>query len=284
MSQTLQSFFNFAQQKLSAIYAEQEARSIVQLLLCNVLNIYKSDIYVNKEKMLSNAEIERLTLALNELEKSKPIQYVLGSTEFCGLPFAVNENVLIPRPETEELVEWILNICNNQTLRVLDVGTGSGCIAVVLKKKIPQAEVTAYDISEYALAVARENALKNGVNIAFERIDILAAQNLQVQKFDVVVSNPPYVCASEKEEMNNNVLCYEPHLALFVQDSEPLLFYNAIANFALLNLNKKGFLFFEVNKNFGQQIVEMLQQKGFVNVELRDDMNGNPRMIRAQHA
>ncbi|MDR1226095.1 MAG: peptide chain release factor N(5)-glutamine methyltransferase [Prevotellaceae bacterium] len=289
MSQTLQKFLNFARQKLSNIYVEQEAFSVAQLLLIDMLNISKSELYANKERMLTGQEVDRLTHAITELEKSKPVQYVLGKTEFYGLPFAVNESVLIPRQETEELVDWIVSSfkfrVSNSKFQILDIGTGSGSIAVALAKNLSQAQVTAYDISERALEVAKQNAKQNDVNITFEPYDILNYQSSIVNyKFDVIVSNPPYVCESEKMEMNSNVLQYEPHLALFVDDSNPLAFYNAIADFALLNLRTKGFLFFEINRNFSSQAVDMLQQKGFVNVELRNDINGNPRMIRTQYA
>jgi release factor glutamine methyltransferase len=228
------------------------------------------------------------------LKKEKPIQYILGETEFYGLPFLVNVNTLIPRPETEELVEWIIKSTNYEIqstkLRILDIGTGSGCIAISLAKNIPNAEVSAIDVSEKALATAKKNAEINKIVVNFINVDILKindlaelpTSNFQLPtQFDIIVSNPPYVRNLEKAEIKPNVLEYEPHLALFVEDTDALLFYRKIANLAKENLSENGQLFFEINQYLGKETVELLEDLGFKNIELKKDIYGNDRMIRS---
>jgi release factor glutamine methyltransferase len=239
-------------------------------------------------------QLLRWESVLAELKKEKPIQYILGETEFYGLPFLVNENTLIPRPETEELVEWIIKSTNYEILstklRILDIGTGSGCIAISLAKNITNAEVSAIDISEKALATAKKNAEINKVEVSFINIDILKindlaelpTSNFQLPtQFDIIVSNPPYVRNLEKAEIKPNVLEYEPHLALFVEDTDALLFYRKIADLAKENLSENGMLFFEINQYLGKETVELLENLGFKNIELKKDIYGNDRMIRS---
>ena len=189
--------------------------------------------------------------------------------------------MLIPRPETEELVQWVLESAENKPMKILDIGTGSGCIAVTLAKKLPSAEVHAWDISEDALKVARRNAERNGVKVIFSKRDMLL-EPVSDEKFDIIVSNPPYVTEVEKTEMQENVLNFEPHLALFVPDDNALVFYEKIADFALTNLNKGGQLFFEINRAKGADIARLLEEKGFKNIELRKDISGNERMVMAE--
>jgi release factor glutamine methyltransferase len=239
-------------------------------------------------------QLLRWESVLSELKKEKPIQYILGETEFYGLPFLVNENTLIPRPETEELVEWIIKSTKYEIqstkLRILDIGTGSGCIAISLAKNFPNAEVSAIDVSEKALATAKKNAEINKVEVDFINVDILKindlvelpTSNFQLPtQFDIIVSNPPYVRNLEKAEIKSNVLEYEPHLALFVEDTDALLFYRKIAQLAQQNLSENGKLFFEINQYLGKETVELLEDLGFKNIELKKDIYGNDRMIRS---
>lgn len=213
-----------------------------------------------------------------------PIQYLLGKTSFYGLDFEVNENVLIPRPETEELVDWILESqkskAESRKLKILDIGTGSGCIAVSLAKNLSDAKVFAIDVSEKALATAKKNAEINAVEITFISQNILETQDLG-QKFDIIVSNPPYVRHLEKEEIKKNVLDNEPHLALFVEDNDALIFYRKIAELAQKNLSSSGQLYFEINQYLGKEMIELLETMNFKNVELRKDIYGNDRMTRS---
>jgi release factor glutamine methyltransferase len=220
---------------------------------------------------------------LARLKKSEPLQYVLGWTEFYGIPFVVDSRVLIPRPETEELVDWIAGDNDSGQIRLLDIGTGSGCIAVSLAKLLPQALVEAWDVSPDALAVACHNAKENGVYVLFREVDVLVQQVADVnQKFNILVSNPPYVMNSEKKQMHGNVLDHEPHLALFVEDSDPLLFYRRIAELGTSLLVVGGTLYFEINAAKGHDMVEMLQKMGYVDVRLKQDLSGKDRMIRAK--
>ena len=225
-----------------------------------------------------------LNSTLERLKNEEPIQYIIGTTEFYGFPFLVDKNTLIPRPETEELVEWILleveKIKNPKPLHLLDIGTGTGCIPISLAKNLPTANISAIDVSKNALKIASKNAKENNVNVDFIEIDILETETLNKQ-FDIIISNPPYVRELEKVEIQNNVLQNEPHLALFVSDDNPLIFYNKIADLAKQHLTKDGLLFFEINQYLGEETVKILSEKGFKNIELRKDMSGNDRMIRA---
>ena len=230
----------------------------------------------------SEDEIQIWNEILDKLKLEIPIQYILGITHFYGSEFNVNENVLIPRPETEELVEWIISSAVNmpkfKNLKILDIGTGSGCIAISLVKNIPNAEVFAIDISDNALATAKENADLNKVTVAFIQRNILETKDLE-QQFDIIVSNPPYVRNLEKAEIKRNVLENEPHLALFVEDNDALIFYRKIAELATKNLSAEGKLFFEINQYLGKETVELLEKMQFKNSELRKDIYGNDRMI-----
>ena len=267
--------------KLCDIYPENEIQALTRILLQEITGgqtpLFSSD----KSKQLNAQQEGRLDDILLRLQKSEPLQYVLGQTEFYGLPFYVNEDVLIPRPETEELVEWIASEFWNQPLRILDIGTGSGCIAVTLAKKLLQATVEAWDISSKALAVAERNAAINKVKVTFRQLDVLNESSKIRGKFDVIVSNPPYVMNAEKEEMHHNVLNYEPHLALFVEDNDPLLFYRKIAELGNRLLLPQGKLYFEINAAKGKETVALLQTLGYSNVELRKDLSGNDRMVAA---
>ncbi len=225
--------------------------------------------------------LTKLTDITKRLKAEEPLQYILGNTEFYGYNFEVNSNVLIPRPETEELITWIKESSSeNDNIKILDIGTGSGCIPITLKKEIPTAEVFALDISEKAIETAKKNAKNNNVDVTFLLHDILSEKELE-NTFDIIVSNPPYVRNLEKEEIKNNVLNNEPHLALFVEDDNPLIFYKRIADIAKTALNPNGLLFFEINQYLGNETKQMLEDKNFSNVILKRDLFGNNRMIKA---
>ena len=268
--------------ELLPFYDEMEAESFFYLILENQRQLRRIDLALNIDLVFSKEEILIWDAILEKLQLEIPIQYILGTTHFYGLEFNVNQNVLIPRPETEELVEWIIssavNIPKFKNIKILDIGTGSGCIAISLAKNIPNAQVSAIDISDKALATAKENADLNKVNITFIQRNILETTDLK-QQFDIIVSNPPYVRNLEKAEIKNNVLENEPHIALFVEDNDALIFYRKIAELATKNLPIEGKLFFEINQYLGKETVELLEKMHFKNIELRKDIYGNDRMI-----
>jgi release factor glutamine methyltransferase len=269
-------------EELSSIYDEMEAESFFYLILEHLHQLKRIDLALNPDFEISESDKVRWENIFTELKTQKPIQYILGETEFYGLKFIVDENVLIPRPETEELVELIVSNFKSQTskLRILDIGTGSGCIPISLKKNLPNAEVFAIDVSENALEIAKKNAKLNGVEVNFILKNILETNDLE-QQFDIIVSNPPYVRMLEKEEIKPNVLEFEPHLALFVEDNDALLFYRKIAQLAKKNLTENGSLFFEINQYLGKETVELLENLGFKNILLLKDIYGNDRMIES---
>ena len=268
---------------LQDIQDEQEIESFFFILTEYLHHLKRVDVALNPDFEISDAAIEKWNAILSELQQEKPIQYITGEAWFYGLRFEVNENTLIPRPETEELVEWIIESqkskVQSQKLEILDIGTGSGCIPISLKANLPQANVSAIDVSEQALEVAKRNAVSNNVEVNFIQANILEVEDLN-QHFDIVVSNPPYVRNLEKQEIKKNVLDYEPHLALFVEDTDALLFYRKIAQLALKNLSSNGLLFFEINQYLGNETVELLENLGFKNIELKKDVYGNDRMIK----
>ncbi|GHT08548.1 release factor glutamine methyltransferase [Bacteroidia bacterium] len=241
----------------------------------------------DKDTQLSANEVAEIEKIVGELKKNRPIQYILGETEFYGLKLAVDENVLIPRPETEELVDLILQGRKERGAgsRILDIATGSGCIAIALAKKMPDAAVYALDISEKALEVARQNAATNHVNVHFFQQDVLSSApytpHLTPCSFDTIVSNPPYIPLSEKGDMHANVLDYEPHEALFVPENEPLLFYERIADISRNLFCPYGQLFFEINARFGEEIVQMLCEKGYSDIQIIQDISKQNRFIQA---
>lgn len=232
---------------------------------------------LNDDLLVADEDVERVVVAVNRLQNSEPIQYVVGSCEFYGLSLEVDKSVLIPRPETEELIEWIRSKLASPT-SIVDICTGSGCIALALKSIYSMASVEGWDISKEALNVALRNSVTTSLPVLFKEIDVLN-NTIILEDVDLIVSNPPYVRDSEKSLMADNVLKYEPHLALFVEDSDPLIFYNRIAQIAKAGLAKGGFLFFEINEAFGDEVVALLAQLGFVDVELKRDMSGRERMV-----
>lgn len=268
-------------ENLKNLYPIEEIQIFYFMLLESYGNILKTDVLLNPDLKIDKALETNVLRAIDVLKKGKPIQYILGEAYFFSNRFLVDESVLIPRQETEELVAWIISeIPDNQPIHILDIGCGSGCISISLAKEKPQAKVTAIDISERALAVAQQNAHMNNVEISFKQQDILQTMSLS-EKYDVIVSNPPYVRICEKKEIHDNVLKYEPHLALFVSDEKPLIFYEKITELAKNALNIGGKLFFEINQYLGKETSQMIESKGFTSIELRNDLNGNPRMLKA---
>ena len=272
-------------QELTPVYDAGEAESFFYLLLENQKQLKRIDLALAPELIFSDAELLRWNAHLEQLKAEIPIQYIIGSTSFYGMDFTVNANVLIPRPETEELVEWIIKenaaTENANELKILDIGTGSGCIAIALAKNLPKALVFALDVSEKALAIAENNALKNNVAVTFLQQNILETADL-LQPFDIIISNPPYIRNLEKQEIKKNVLEHEPHLALFVADDNALVFYKKIALLAIKNGTANGQLFFEMNQYLGPETVALLEKLDFKNIQLRKDIYGNDRMIRAE--
>ena len=267
--------------ELSNYYPETEISAFFYLLIEYKLGLSRVELALNPSLLIEKNNLLFFENSLNQLKKQIPIQYIIGETEFYGLKFKVNSKVLIPRPETEELVEWIINNTpKNKEISILDIGTGSGCIAISLAKHTLNATVFAIDISEEALKIAKQNALINKVTIQFLKRDILQLKELPIN-FDIIVSNPPYVRELEKNTMQSNVLDNEPHFALFVKDTNPLLFYNKITKLASKYLNKNGNLYFEINQNLGKEMLELVQSYNFKNIELRKDFYEVDRMLKA---
>ena len=270
---------NKIEEGLANVYSDGEIKALTRIIATELLGVAQMAFYLKDDIVLTAEQEALLDNAIERLKKQEPIQYILGYSDFCGLRFKVTPATLIPRPETSELVEWIASEATG-TERILDIGTGSGCIAVSLAHKMPQSEVTAWDISTDALAIATENSKSNGQAVTFEQVDILAYEPTGEQ-FDIIVSNPPYIKENEKEAMHANVLDWEPHTALFVPDSDPLLFYRTIAEKGLDILKPGGRLYFEINRAHGKETMEMLAALGYTNIELRKDFADNERMIRA---
>ncbi|HEY0299576.1 MAG TPA: peptide chain release factor N(5)-glutamine methyltransferase [Arachidicoccus sp.] len=274
---------NLSAEKLKSIYNMRESSAMTDWLLEEVTGLKRIDRLVQKEKKLSDEQQDLLKKYLQQLLQHRPIQYVLGFTYFMGMKFFVDENVLIPRPETEELVDFIFETisANTSSVSVLDIGTGSGIIPVSIKNKFPAAQLSALDISSGALNISRQNAIQNRTEIHLYEIDFLNESEWgKLNLFDIIVSNPPYIRQTEKNSMEKNVLDYEPHSALFVPDEDPLLFYKKIVQFAQTHLNENGYLFFEINEAFGNEIVELLQENKFQNITLKKDFQQKDRMVK----
>lgn len=269
--------------RLAVVYSDGEAKAQARMLLEDKFGLSLADILCGGVGQLSADDTMWLERAVARIEQMEPIQYVLGEAWFCGRSFIVDESVLIPRPETEWLVERageVVSAMDVSSPRILDIGTGSGCIAVSLKKALPDAYVEAWDISEAALAIAKKNAKTLGADVAFRLRDALAAKDIDdsIQcKWDIIVSNPPYICDSERKDMEANVLEHEPATALFVPDADPLLFYKAIADYGKETLSQNGHLLFECNTRYAQATAEMMQEVGYEETEVADDCFGKPR-------
>jgi release factor glutamine methyltransferase len=283
-------FRDYFNKTLKKLYPTSEIDTFLFLLLEEYLNFKRIDVVLKSNFEISPEDLTLLKSSTKLLEQEVPIQYILGKTEFYGFPFILNKHVLIPRPETEELVTSVLNkisklerlhpIEKEKKLKILDIGTGSGCIPISLKRSLPFAEITAIDIANEALIIAQKNASLNKVNINFIQQNILKTTALD-DIYDIIISNPPYVRVSEKIEIKNNVLKNEPHLALFVEDNNPLIFYSKIAELAKSHLTKNGTLFFEINQYLGKETVELIKLKGFNKIQLKKDIFGHDRIIIA---
>ena len=272
---------NEIREALRGIYPDSEALSLAKMLLVEAFGFSTLELYGGKDKEISGNRRGDLDKMLSRLQKNEPIQYVLGKETFCGLNFEVDSNVLIPRPETRELVEWIVaDRKSSASSHILDIGTGSGCISISLAKFLQGSKVEAWDISQGALDVARRNAQRNGVEVLFRHQDVLDALPGGAI-YDVIVSNPPYIAEKEKLDMDANVLDWEPSTALFVPDADPLLFYRKIAELGLSMLKTGGALYFEINRSYGQETIRMLDALNYSQIELRKDEWGNDRMIKA---
>ena len=271
---------NYYCKQLCSIYDKDEANAMILILFNHYFNIDRVKIALEPQLRLSESEMLTFHFAVKDLLKNKPIQYIIGETEFCDLKFMVNESTLIPRPETSELVMKIVNrqqTTDNRQLSILDIGTGSECIAISLAKHLPNSNVYALDISEKALDVAKVNAINNNVNITFIHDDILSLKNKIETKFDIIVSNPPYVRELEKADMRENVLNWEPHNALFVSDNDPLIFYREILKFAKDYLKENGEIWFEINEFLGKEMTELCCEMGFSKIEIFEDFRGRER-------
>lgn len=269
---------------LRSYYSQGEAEELFWLVAEHITGQSRFQLKLNHSQGFSKEQEVAMGNILKELEEGKPFQYIVGEAWFYNQKYLVSEAVLIPRPETEELVDLILKENKSENLKILDIGTGSGCIPIALKTHLPAAQVFGIDISEDALKVAKANAGNLGQNVMFLRIDILNDVPVILpddQRFDIIVSNPPYITPEEKLAMHKNVLDYEPHLALFVDQDKPLIFYEAIVNFALTNLKRAGKLYFEINKTYGKEIVHLLAEKGFKSISVRRDLSGHDRMVSA---
>ena len=274
---------NIYHKELDTIYSKEEVDSFFYLVIEHYLELERFVLALKPQLVVTKTDEQPLFEALGQLKQEKPIQYILGSTQFMDLVFKVNENVLIPRPETEELVRWIIDdseLIENKEINILDIGTGSGCIAIALAKYLKNAKVDAMDISETALEVAQENARLNKVEVGFIQADIFKLEYLE-EKYDIIVSNPPYVRMLEKERMKPNVIENEPELALFVEDKDPLVYYRKISEFAKSNLKKGGCLYFELNQYLSEETNALLAND-FSEVELHKDMFGNDRMLKGK--
>lgn len=266
--------------ELQEVYSPSEISTITRMILTTKLNISLAESISYKINNLSDQQLKIIIEIIGRLKLLEPIQYIFGETEFYNLRFLVNKHVLIPRPETEELVEWIINEERNKNISLLDIGTGSGCIAVSLAKNITNAKVFAWDISTPALEVANRNAKLNNISISFSQADILQTKTSE-HTFDVIVSNPPYITEQEKSIMHSTVIEHEPSLALFVPNDNPLLFYKHISDFANNSLNNGGRIYFEINQYYAEETKQMLNERGFKDIQLKTDLAGNKRMIRA---
>lgn len=274
---------SYLKEKLTSIYPAEEAENIAFLTLEHLYQVTKIDVALNTPITISDNRIDPF---LQRLLTHEPIQHVIGSTEFYGLTFEVSNDVLIPRPETEELIDWIVfDYKDSQNLAIIDYCTGSGCIAICLAKEL-NATIEAHEISDKALNIARKNIENNEVNVSLHATDVLDILDINAvaNSYDIIVSNPPYVLDSEKREMHQNVLKYDPHLALFVDNENPLIFYKRLASLALIQLKKGGRLYFEINERFGRELKKLLSPLGFDDIQIRKDLRGKDRMLRATKA
>jgi release factor glutamine methyltransferase len=279
---TVEAIINYYTEKLSVLYEKSEVKRITELVFEHFLDWTPLKLSLSKTERLSESELLKFHFALKRLTQGEPLQYVIGHTYFYGLKIEVNSSVLIPRQETEELVEWIIEE-STPSNRILDLGTGSGCIALAIKSKLPESDVVGVDISTEALKIAQLNSKTYKLEVDFIQADVLAQDIISSVGvgWDVIVSNPPYIPYSEKDSMHTNVTQYEPHLALFVHEENPLVFYHRIAELAKSILTDEGKLYFEISNRKGEDVVRLLEEKGFKNVTIKKDLQGNDRMVCA---
>jgi len=268
--------------ELLTLYPVREIEQFITIAFEDVMHFSKTAMHLKADAQVGATQFSMFEAIIEGLKNQEPIQYLIGHTVFYGLPIKVNPSVLIPRPETEELVHWIIKQGVGNGARVIDLGTGSGCIAIALKDRFAEAQVYGVDNSIDALDVAMENATRNNLEISFFQFDILRQQRLGFMNFDLMVSKPPYVTIGEKRQMHANVLDNEPHGALFVPDDDPLLFYRKIADLADGHLNRGGSIFFEINRAFGADVAQLLSDRAYIDVEIKKDFNGNDRMVKAK--
>jgi len=268
--------------ELKLLYNSNEIQQLIYIIFDHVLNFSKTDVHTKTDLILSKSNTNQLNYIIFLLKKEMPVEYIVGKTNFYNLIFNVSSDVLIPRPETEELADWIIKENKLKNLKIIDIGTGSGCIAVSLAKFIKDSHVDAMDISKNAISIAKLNAKRNNVKINFFINDILCLKNNSKKyKYNIIVSNPPYVMEQEKDIMKSNVLNFEPHEALFVPDDDPLIYYRSVINFAINNLEGNGIIYFEINERFSVEITNLLIQKGFLNVIIKKDINNKFRFVKA---
>jgi release factor glutamine methyltransferase len=276
------SIVHYMRQELSIYFPISEIEALINYTFKEVLGYSKIDLIMRAEQFVADHKIVEFAEVIAGLKQHVPIQYIFGRTRFYGVEFLLTDDVLIPRPETEELVNWIVNDYKNKpAVRILDIGTGSGCIPVALKVNLSNSTVDAIDISSEALLVAGQNAIRNKVDVSFYEFDILNGDSFGLAKYDLIVSNPPYVTQAQSANMLPNVLNYEPHLALFVPDHDPLMFYRAIAQFCKTHLNPGGALYLEINEDYASDTADLLQAFNFTDIKIRKDLNGKFRMVKA---
>lgn len=281
---TINSVINYFKDELNFIYDDSELNQILQITFYYFFNIDRASLVLDGDNVFNEEDYKKLQDVILLLKTNQPLAQIIGEWEFYGLKFIVNEHTLIPRPETEELIHLIVseNSGDDEELKILDIGTGTGCIPIALKNELKKANLTAFDVSQEALKVAKENSELNNLEVKFQQVDILNFKGLETEsKYDLIVSNPPYIPLKEKKLMHKNVLDFEPGLALFVEDKEPLMFYDRISDYALINLKTNGKLYFEINENYGVATMKLLIGKGFRNVEVIKDMNDKDRIVKA---
>jgi len=283
-SNSIGDIISFFKNELKDLYNDKELNNIILWTLEHYTGLTKTRLLIQKESRVSESVLLKIKFAINDLKKLRPIQYILGETEFCNLNFVVNENVLIPRPETEELVKWITDDNKgSDCLSLLDIGTGSGCIAISISNIMKNWKIDGFDISEKAVEVAVENNKKNNSSVSYSVFDILNKSNWdKAGNYDIIVSNPPYIPEKEKASMSKNVTEFEPDIALFVPDDSPFVFYEKISDFALEKLNNNGQVYFEIHENYSQELLKIFEKKNFKEVQIRNDINNKPRMMKLQ--
>lgn len=278
---SIKKIISFIKSELKDLYPDNEIDSFIYLIFEELFNFSRTKLLISQDIIISEDSYQNILNIIRELKTNKPIQYILGKTYFYDLTFNVTSGILIPRQETEELVDWIVKDNFNTQKKILDIGTGSGCIAISLAKNLPGSSIFASDISNEALKITRQNSKLNNVDIQIIKLDILNDNDQTNDMFDIIVSNPPYITEKEKKMMQKNVLDFEPELALFVPDNNPLLFYRAIMEFGLIHLYPGGEIYFEINEAYGQDTALLLEEKNYQDIILKKDINGKDRMLKA---